>query len=254
MTVRSARDHVEAFHLCFLRLLMSGPDRSHYVVKGGCNLRFWMRSARYSEDLDLDVEVTAKAMLRNKIDRLLVARPLDALLRSQGQSICDRSAPKQTETTQRWKIALRCDGLSTPINTKVEFSRRAVPKGHRYEPVDALVARRHRMPAPIANHYLPAAALKQKISALAHRSVTQARDVFDAHLLLTALGGSVIVHAGTQKDLALAIERSMTVSYDEFGGQVVAFLEEEHRPLYASRGAWAQLQSEVVASLEGLVS
>src|SRR6266576_2445862 len=97
---------VELFHLSFLRALTAGADRANYHVKGGCNLRFWFRSVRYSEDLDLDVEVTARATLKNKVERLLSTGPLPALLRVRGLAITSWSAPKQTETTQRWKVAL----------------------------------------------------------------------------------------------------------------------------------------------------
>ena len=117
--------------------------------------------------------------------------------------------------------------------------------------VDAAVARLRRISAPTAAHYLAGAALAQKISELAYRSETQARDVFDAHLLLSG-GASLASGDRAPKELGSAIERAMSVSYDEFVGQVVAYLEPEHRDLYASREAWNQMQAEVVAGLEAL--
>jgi hypothetical protein len=50
--------------------------------------------------------------------------------------------------------------------------------------------------------------------------------------------------------MPVAIERMMDVGYDEFLGQVGAFLEPEHRELYESRESWNQMQSDVVAGLE----
>jgi len=244
------REYVELFHLLFLRMLAAGSDRTHYCVKGGCNLRFWFRSVRYSEDLDLDVTVTSRATLKNKVDRLLAPGPLAGLLRAQGIAIVSTSAPKQTDTTQRWKVTLSAADAAT-MHTKIEFSRRGLSGAHAYEPVDAGVARRYRIPSPMASHYLAPAALAQKIGALAHRAETQARDVFDVHLLLAAAGAPKL-DAAARKDLGAAVERAMGVSYDEFVGQVVAFLEPEHRELYASRGAWDQMQSEVVRGLEAL--
>ena len=49
----SDRQAVELFHLLFLRQLASGADRARIALKGGCNLRFYFGSVRYSEDLDL---------------------------------------------------------------------------------------------------------------------------------------------------------------------------------------------------------
>ena len=49
---------VEQFHLLFLEQLGRKLDKRHYALKGGCNLRFYLRSVRYSEDMDLDVQST----------------------------------------------------------------------------------------------------------------------------------------------------------------------------------------------------
>lgn len=57
------RQAIEVFHLIFLRAITGGPQKSHLVVKGGCNLRFFFGSVRYSQDLDLDVSVVAKSLV-----------------------------------------------------------------------------------------------------------------------------------------------------------------------------------------------
>jgi hypothetical protein len=62
----SNRQYVELFHLLFLRQLASGEDRSLIALKGGCNLRFFFGSIRYSEDMDLDVWTMARETLKNK--------------------------------------------------------------------------------------------------------------------------------------------------------------------------------------------
>ena len=46
---------VELFHLLFLRLFSAQIEPDFYAIKGGCNLRFFFESVRYSEDLDIDV-------------------------------------------------------------------------------------------------------------------------------------------------------------------------------------------------------
>lgn len=250
---RSPRELVEVFHLVFLRLLAAGPDRSHYVVKGGCNLRFWFGSVRFSENLDLDVRVTARAALKNKVDRLLEGGALASLLGASSVSVEGHSAPKQTEVTQQWKVSLRAEGLGSPFHTKIELSRRGTASGSAFEAVDRAIARRYGVSPPLAEHYLAPAALLQKIGALAHRSETQARDVFDLDLLFTRLAGSLpALDKPARAAVPLAIERAMGVSYDDFAGQVLAFLEDEHRVLYESREAWDRLQGDVVDGLEEL--
>lgn len=49
----------------------------------------------------------------------------------------------------------------------------------------------------------------------------------------------------------MAIERALSVSYDDFGAHVTAFIEPDHRALYASREAWDTLQTAVLDALEG---
>ena len=253
MQDRSAREHVEVFHLLFLRLLTSAPDRANYRVKGGCNLRFWLNSVRYSEDIDIDVVVTAKQTLKNKIDRLLASAPFLALLQTQRLGIVVVSAPKQTETTQRWKVQLTAEGVAHHLHTKIEFSRRESSPGHAYEAVSAELARKYRVVAAMAHHYLADAATTQKIAALAGRVETQARDLFDLGLLFTSLGNAPLaLKAELKKDMPTAIERAMSIGYDDYAGQVVAYLEEEHRPLYESRSAFEQLQDNVVSRLQEL--
>src|SRR5438105_4480277 len=113
------------FHLVFLRALTArGEDKALFALKGGCNLRFFFGSVRYSEDIDIDVAVVAKGTLKNKIERLLYAPTVAGPLKTHAIEIVDISAPKQTDTTQRWKVGIRAQGAALPLRTKIEFSRR----------------------------------------------------------------------------------------------------------------------------------
>src|SRR5688572_28375939 len=119
------RTATELFHLVFFRALVARPeDKAIFALKGGCNLRFYFQSVRYSEDIDLDAVVVAPKTLENKVDRLLAHPTVIAPLRSRGVELVEVSKPKQTETTQRWKAGIRIPGLSVPVRTKIEFSRR----------------------------------------------------------------------------------------------------------------------------------
>jgi len=65
------RECVELFHLTFLRALATrGEGKQRIALKGGCNLRFYFGSVRYSEDMDLDGQPDGSAEIRRCIARL----------------------------------------------------------------------------------------------------------------------------------------------------------------------------------------
>src|SRR5438128_3271513 len=86
---------VELFHLHFVRLLCSGPDKDRFAIKGGCNLRFFFESVRYSEDIDLDVARLPVHVLKEKVIRILGGPALALPLRSRGIAIVETSAPSR---------------------------------------------------------------------------------------------------------------------------------------------------------------
>jgi predicted nucleotidyltransferase component of viral defense system len=245
------RQFVEIFHLLFLRQLAQGQDRTRFTVKGGCNLRFFFRSIRYSEDLDLDVSNISTGTLKNKVDRILNAPALAIPLRAKGIEVVSISAPKQTETTQRWKMGLSIEGQSTTIRTKIEFSRR---DGQSDEPlveaIDGGLCRAYGLMAPVIQHHGGQTALMQKIRALIGRPETQARDVFDLHLLRSQLP----TLPGLAPDLRglgdKATERVLSLSYDDYLSQVVAYLVPEQGEAFADQTVWEAMQLEVVEMLQ----
>lgn len=173
----SARQAVELFHLVFLRALVAkGEDKALIALKGGCNLRFYFASVRYSEDIDFDVTVISKGTLKNKVDRLLMS-PLIA--------------------TQ--------------------------------------------------------AAIAQKIHALAGRTEPQARDVFDLNLLLARPDADAVPLTDAQRAwIPDAIERAMSISFDDYTSKVVSYLDPTQAELFEDRPAWDAMQDAVVARLEAL--
>jgi predicted nucleotidyltransferase component of viral defense system len=250
----SVRQSTELFHLVFLRALVAkGEDKSLVALKGGCNLRFFFGSVRYSEDMDLDVIVVAKETLKNKVDRLLRSPAVTAPLRTHGLTIVEASAPKQTETTQRWKVGMRREGDELPIRTKVEFSRRGSIEGTKFEAADREVLRSYGLTPVLAAHYTTGAAIRQKIHALAMRTEPQARDVFDLSLLLSRSdAGGLALDAAAKRWLTDAIDHAISLSFDEYTSQVVAFLEPSHAEVYAARSAWDAMQEDVTQRLEAL--
>lgn len=241
------RQTIERFHLLFCKSFLSTQDKSLIAIKGGCNLRFFLGSDRYSEDIDFDIETIAKDTLRRRVDKILSGKILGNALAPSGIQIVAHSAPKQTETVQRWKILLRHQGMEIP--SKIEFSRRGIDhKGVVFEPIDPIVLAEHRLPNTFLAHYTARHAMIQKIEALAHRTETQARDVYDlGHLLRRYPNEKPQV---TPELSAKAIECAMSVDFDQFCGQVVEYLEGDGKSFYSAHANWEKLQLGVISELE----
>ena len=250
--VKSQVQHIESFHLSLLRMLEARLNRENWVVKGGVNLRAWFGSRRYSEDLGLDVIKSAQHVLRERFDKVLLSRPLAEVLTTQGLEIARISKPKQTDTTQRWKIELKAAGVSVPLHTKVEFSRRGTrDEEYALEPVRSDIVRPYGIPAPTANHYTAPSAVRQNIQALAGRSETQARDVWDLdHLLRTTNADPRPLPDDVREVVPEAIERALSLGYDAFKAQVVPYLSEEDQSIYGTRDAWDRMCELVAERLE----
>ena len=250
--MRLTVQHVECFHLVLLRLLESRVDRSSWVVKGGVNLRGWFGSLRYSEDLDVDVVKGSAHALREKVDRLLAAKAFGNMLAAQGLVVVRSSKPKQTETTQRWKLELRAEGAELPLHTCIEFSRRGSAEDHALEPVRSEVVRPYGLVPPTVRHYTARAAVRQKITALASRAEPQARDVWDLeHLLRTTAVDPGPFTPAERKLLGVALDRAMGLPFDVFRSQVVPYLAPEHQEIYGSPDTWDRMRELVVDRLSG---
>jgi Nucleotidyl transferase AbiEii toxin, Type IV TA system len=238
----------ELFHIAFLDVLSKRLEADRYVLKGGANLRYFFDSVRYSQDIDLDVEGIPAWRLNEKIDALLSSVPMTILLRSAGISVADRSNPKRTDTTQRWKFGLRITGRSDLIRTKIEFSYREGSGEHLIEPVPRRIVEPYALRSPLVPHYINDTPTEQKVMALVGRNETQARDVFDLDLLLRRrpLPPGLIKPA----ILGQAANRAMELPFAAFQGQVLPFLEPDAVELYGDEASWVQMQTVVAERLE----
>ena len=119
MTRYNSIQYVELFHLLFLDQLGRKVDKRVYALKGGCNLRFFMKSIRYSEDMDIDIQTNLptvpKDRLRSTVAGILASKPFTQILQVHGITIGHWSEPKQTATTQRWKAGLSISHPSWPV-------------------------------------------------------------------------------------------------------------------------------------------
>lgn len=242
----SARALREVFHFCFLERLLRVADSRLFVLKGGVNLRFFFHSPRYSEDMDIDVLGGAVATLRKDGYKILADAAFRRALSTYGIAdveVNDPAKAKHTETTQRFRVRLRTTA-GERLPSKVEFSRRrgrdAPGSGKTaVDPVDSEVARRYNRLSFRCLHYSGEAAVAQKILALAGRPVTQARDVFDLDVLQR--GGYVrpegLFHIAPDKRAA-ARENLASLSFDDFAGQVLEFLDDEVKREFSDRAVW----------------
>ena len=246
----------EVFHFYFLDRLLKLSDPGLYVLKGGVNLRFFFNSPRYSEDMDIDVLAGNVDTLKKNGYKILNDRAFSRSLRSFGIADIDINDPakaKQTETTQRFRCAL-VTSANHRLPTKVEFSRRTDAADGESESalIDAEVARRYRKLAFRCPHYTGSAAVVQKLRALAGRPVTQARDVFDLAILIR--GGNSPTTPWSQwlrkKELAQALECLMSLSWEDYQGQVVEFLDDDSRKEFGDKAAWETIQNQVLSELE----
>ena len=133
------------------------------------------------------------------------------------------------------------------IRTKIEFSRRNGDERFLLEAVPESVVAAYALRPPTLQHYLADAAIEQKILALAGRSETQARDVFDLELLLRThqLADDALPTEMREK----AAGRATSLPFSAFQDQVLPFLDPEIAELNDSPEAWDQMQLFVVSRL-----
>lgn len=248
----------EVFHFCFLERLLKIADAKLFVLKGGVNLRFFFRSPRYSEDMDLDVLHGSVATLKKNGYRLLEDAAFRRTLRTYGIAdieVNDPQKAKHTSTTQRFRVQLvTASGERLP--SKVEFSRRTTSEdvlaNVRSEQIDSEIARQYNRLSFRCQHYSGEAAVVQKVLALAGRAVTQARDVFDLEILQR---GGYTRNAQVNEQVAykqrlVALENLESLDFDDFSGQVLEFLDDEQRREYGGRPAWNAMVAGVRRILE----
>ena len=99
-----------------------------------------------------------------------------------------------------------------PLPTNIEFSRRGLDEGVEFGSLDPSIIARHRLTPFMVSHYGAAAALEQKVRALAHRTETQARDVFDVHHLIASGAPLSALRAISRDNLVQARARAYSAA------------------------------------------
>lgn len=246
----TSREQIELFHLMFLRQFNAQIDSNFYSVKGGCNLRFFFNSVRYSEDLDLDIRVIQKQTLENKVSKILSSQPLLKSLQGYGITQIKVTSPKQSNTTQRWKIQLYAEQVEMPYHTKIEFSRRSEVFQPELENISMKICQTYHLSPLRLPHYGLPDAVTQKIFALSNRLLTQARDIFDLYHLLHFSRPPQFSFKKTLVEKAQ--EALLSISFDDYKSQVVNFLEPAEQSIFDSKDYWKTISNEVYHYLSGL--
>jgi hypothetical protein len=163
----------EAFHIAFLSSLRDATPATSFALKGGGNLRFFLRSLRFSEDIDLDAFADNMRAFTPKVDRVLASQGLARLLGALGIKIVEVVSRERDRTATRgkWNIyLLHGDTGVEPVHTRIEMSieHRELAGYVKVEPVNELMASAYSpLPAPMIGHYVPRGAVIQKVHALA---------------------------------------------------------------------------------------
>ena len=251
MTTLNPRQSIELFHLILVSHIGRKLDQKKWALKGGCNLRFFFRSPRYSDDMNLDVQGIPVSVLREKINSIISGRSFQAILEVRGFATGHLTEHKQTETTQRWKFGLMVPGLDLPVPTKLEFSRRGLEPGSVFEPVCPEIIRQYELPPLMANHYPAPTVWRQKIGAILSRTAPQARDVFDLHVLLeTGVISAATLAQDEKPDVAQIKDNILAVDFGQFKSQVISYLEPDLQPQYDSEETWDEMRWRIIEALE----
>lgn len=250
MKTYNPRQSVELFHLLFLNQLGRKLNKRLYAVKGGCNMRFYFNSIRYSEDMDIDIQIINKDTLAKNVNQILTSTPFRNILRTYQLEILSVNSPKQTQTTQRWKLALKSSTSTLPLYTKIEFSRgNQLGNDVIFEPINSQILKQYSLMPIMANHYSIQKMYEQKILALALRTETQSRDVFDLYVLIASGISLTSLEKETKNHLAVAITNAKSITFTDFKGQVIAYLFEEDQKLYDDKMVWEKIVEKVVRTL-----
>ena len=248
---------VEAFHIAFLYVLQGHADPNSFALKGGSNLRFYLDSLRYSEDIDLDTFNEEPYLFSEKIEKSFASPNLSKLLGSLGIRIDYLNPKDRTPTKEKWMVGLTCESIPAMVYTRVEVSHRVYNLNEYIEikrMPNKVVSPYSPLPAPTIGHYIPRGALIQKTGALEERKETQPRDVFDLDYLFRKFPQAADKGLVPNDIITSAITRLFEISYQEYRSKVISFLDISIQAAYDSEDIWQEIQIRVADQLEEMKS
>lgn len=254
-TVYSSLQLREIFHLEFLRWLSRKIKAENYALKGGVNLRFFFKSIRYSEDMDLDVQKIKVGALKDVVMKILRAPSFQESFIPFGIAKIlppDIRRAKQTETTQRFKVHLITTS-GEDLFTKIEFSRRGIKEKVVVQSVLSSILRTYKLSPLLIPHYVAQSAIIQKIDALVTRRIIQPRDIFDLYVLIPQYNPDNT--EGIQMNRAKlnrAYDNVFEVGFEQFRDTVISYLPADDQSIYNSSVLWDDIKLKVANFIDGL--
>lgn len=212
-------------------------------------MRFFFKSPRYSEDIDLDVQAISAAVVREKVNQILKSKPFKDILQVRDISLEHITEHKQTETTQRWKLGLTVPNMEAPLPTKIEFSRRGLERPVKFEAISPELIGFFKLSPILMNHYPAEVTCLQKIRAIVFRNIVQARDVFDLFILLTSQVDKINIPKELRSHLDKAKENILSIEFDVFKSQVLSYLDSEDQARFEPEEIWDDIRLRVVKLL-----
>ena len=117
----------------------------------------------------MDVSVTSKETLKKKVDKILASPRFRKALLLYGIEIEQVSTPKQTDTTQRWKMESEGEGSERARSHEDRVLTSRVRRQAVLGPVAKPIADAYGSSPFSASHYGLAESIAQKVSAMAGR-------------------------------------------------------------------------------------
>jgi predicted nucleotidyltransferase component of viral defense system len=205
--------------------------------------------------MDLDASGVKKDALLDAVMRILESRSFQDTLKPFGIAKVvppNVAKAKQTETTQRFKVHL-ITHANEDLFTKIEFSRRGFKGKAKVKPVSDSVLRKYKLPPLLIPHYNIHSTILQKIAALAGRTVTQARDIFDLYVLSSQCEGVKMEEEKISRAvLDKAHERIFEITFDRFQDTVISYLSADDQETYNHRDAWDEVKLKTANFVEGM--
>lgn len=124
-----------------------------------------------------------------------------------------------------------------------------MPANINYEAIDSQIIKQYSLSPFMANHYSIQSMLRQKIRALALRSETQSRDIFDLYFLVSS-GYRFELDEKTIGLLEDAKYKAKEIAFEDFKGQVLAYLPLDQQKEYDGTSAWDFIVKTVITSLD----
>jgi len=243
---------VESFHLALMTVLGARGGRDAFVLKGGASLRFFLKSIRYSEDVDIDVPAMEQWRFTDRIKTAVEGETLARLLALLGTTMSQGYRKDASATKEDWSFELAHPDVPLPVWTRLEVSYREydypVDSWFPDRPASDIMAPYARvLRAPVIMRYRIPIAMSQKVRALYGRKETQPRDVFDLDFLFR--GWPDRPTDLEEAEIGTAVDRIFEIGYGEYASRVVTMLDPALASLYETEEAWGDMQQGVIDAL-----